>query len=326
MDHAVIAQLLALLQESEYCTTDQLKNFTGLTTALLCKTMDLLKNMGLAITFTEKRGYRLQPQPPLILFQTNKIKQYLTKKLRERVQINVRFSTDSTNIQAPLLTSDRYTLSLCVADHQTAGRGRQERRWESPLGSNCYSSLLWKTDLPYSSLGGLSLIAGLALVKVLASFGVADLQLKWPNDILWHGKKLAGILTEINDHKQEYCQVVIGTGVNLFLPEAIKEQIKYPVTDIYSIIKACPDKNRLVAFLTVQTVAYLEKFCQFGFLPFCRLWNRYNAYANQAVVLHTGNSTQEGLCLGVNEKGNLLIKMVDGIHSFSGGNISVRKK
>lgn len=324
MNQIVITKLLTLLQDEGGCTKDQLKSALGLTTEYLCKTIDILKSMGLEINFTQKKGYHLQQ--PLILFQKNKIKKYLPEKLSKRVQVDVLFSTNSTNIQAPLLSSGRHQLSLCVADHQTAGRGRQESVWESPLGSNCYSSLLWQTDLHVSALEGLSLIAGLALLKALAFFNVNDLKLKWPNDILWHEKKLAGILIEINHCAKKRCQVIIGTGVNLFLPKTIKEQIEQPVVDVYSIIKTYPDKNQLVACFTTQMAEYLEKFCQFGFFPFRRLWNKYNAYLNQRITLYSGSNRQEGVCLGVDQKGNLLVKMTDGIHSFSGGDISVRKK
>ena len=323
MDHDIAIKLLLRLHRGDFFTAEQLKSIYQLTTAALHKVISRLKEMGTEI-ICENQGYRLQH--PFSLFQEDKIKQYLPEQLKEHVQVNALFSTDSTNTQAPLLADNRYELSLCVADHQTAGRGRQANRWESPPGRNCYSSLLWYTDLQVAALDGLSLIAGLAIVKVLTKFGANDLKLKWPNDVFWQQKKLAGILVEIDLCKQKKTQIVIGAGVNLYLPEMVKQKIKQPVTDVYSILRLLPDKNQLVACFTAQMAKYLKTFYQFGFLPFYRLWNKYNLYASQHVILYSGNYYHEGLCVGVSQQGNLLIKKTDGIHAFSGGEISLKKK
>ena len=84
--------------------------------------------------------------------------------------------------------------TVCLAERQTAGRGRRGRTWVSPFAANLYLSVLWRYPIGPAALGGVSLAAGVAVARVLAGLGVADLGLKWPNDLLWRGRKLGGLL------------------------------------------------------------------------------------------------------------------------------------
>ena len=99
----------------------------------------------------------------------------------------------------------------CFAEQQTHGRGRQERTWFSPYGKNIYCSLLWRFAISQGNLSGLSIAVAVMVVRALKKYGIsAGIQVKWPNDILFSARKLAGILVE-----RSGSAVVIGVGVNL---------------------------------------------------------------------------------------------------------------
>ena len=109
---------------------------------------------------------------------------------------------------------------VCFAEHQSAGKGRRGRQWVSPFGSNIYMSILWRFQQDgIACTAGLSLAVGVAVIRALKTYGFNEVGLKWPNDIYCQGKKLGGILIEVSGEADGPCAVIIGLGLNLFLPE-----------------------------------------------------------------------------------------------------------
>lgn len=160
-------------------------------------------------------------------------------------------SIDSTNrFLKELKTSPE--LSICCAEQQTQGRGRFGRQWLSPFGENIYFSSRWQLTGCLATLSSLSLVVGLA---VLASFQDHafrhELQLKWPNDILWGEKKLAGILIEINAEPNDMAQVIIGIGLNVNTATHLQPLAGISWCSLYEITGHYFDRNPLIANLIV---------------------------------------------------------------------------
>ena len=322
MNSESLISLLSLLKVDEFSSGQWLGAQLGITRAAIWKQLRLLEELGVDVESVKGKGYRLMQ--PLVLVDSDKVNGMLPLAIKNTVHIQSLLSTDSTNDTVKKHFLSHRRMNVCVADHQTAGRGRRGRIWESPLGSNCYYSLLWNTEQGFSALEGLSLTVGLVLIETLESLGVKDLSLKWPNDVLWRGKKLAGVLVEVEGDANGYCDVVIGVGINLFLPDRVCEKIQQPVIDLHRILNRIPDKNKLVARLTECMVKSLVRFESKGFACFQKAWNERDAFRGDTVTLYVGGRECHGVCSGVDNKGCLLLKTEEGIKRFSGGEVSVR--
>lgn len=210
-----------------------------------------------------------------------------------------------------IASTNDYLLSLkfspktqvCIATEQTQGKGQHNRVWLS----NKNKSLLLSIRRVFSTkinLSGLSLVTGLALLKVLTDHGITDLQLKWPNDIYYQDRKLAGILIENTVQKQTQ-SVVIGLGVNI----DVKINCQTPWTDLHTIN---PKKLVNQFDLSKDLINKILEFCQIfeknGFAFFKKQWEKVD-YLQGKQARHNHNKRFfSGVCCGVNDKGALLIQ------------------
>lgn len=235
---------------------------------------------------------------------------------------------DSTNSEAHRrVTRGEVKNSLIVAGSQSAGRGRRGRKWQSPAGSGVYMTLIWKFSGNAELLQGLSLAVGLAVTKALTNLGVSDLGLKWPNDVLFDQKKLAGILIELVPVEDGQI-VIIGIGLNVALPPEVMQQLERPVVDTSTLTNnELTDCHGICAEVTNQLRVYLERYRELGFAAFQQQWNAQDAFAGTEVSVIQGNKTVLGIGRGVDEAGRFLLELNGEQIAFNGGELSpsVRK-
>lgn len=190
---------------------------------------------------------------------------------------------------------------------------------------------LWREPLLFSGhycqggareLEGLSLVVGLAVLRALESLGVRDAGLKWPNDLLQGGKKIAGILLELSGDPADLCHVVIGIGINVNMKTAT--DIGQPWTSLREALGELVDRSRLLSALNRQLADYLDRHSREGFAASREEWESCNLWQGAQVILSTALSSIEGRVLGVDSRGALRLE-VDGVEQgFSGGELSLR--
>ena len=206
---------------------------------------------------------------------------------------------------------------LCVAEYQTAGRGRRGRQWLSPFAGQIIFSFYWTFD-PRKPIEGLSLVIGLAIAEVL------NVQVKWPNDILFDGRKLGGILVEIANHKNGMLNLVIGVGINVSLPK--QTEISQPYAEVCEIDPDV-DRQTLLPKLTQHLYTRLNIFEKNGInTEFQQAWQLYNAFSNSEVNVLTEQGVISGIEQGIDEHGYLKVLCGNKIQMFNGGEVSLRKK
>ncbi|HEY0063828.1 MAG TPA: biotin--[acetyl-CoA-carboxylase] ligase [Telluria sp.] len=238
-----------------------------------------------------------------------------------QVAVEVVQETGSTNAdllaRAPALAHNL----LLVALQQTAGRGRAGRSWLSSEGSLTFS-LAWKFRLPLHALAGLPLAVGVALAETLARLDVR-VQLKWPNDLLKDGAKLAGVLIETQSAADGALWAVIGVGMNLTMPDELEQRIGRPAAGAPWL--ASMERAALVAALLDQLAASMQQFEQAGFAAFSARWNRLHAWqGNQVAIIDQGATLQEGTAAGVDDRGALLLDTAAGRVAIVAGDVSLR--
>ena len=315
--------LLSALSAERAVSGSELAQRLGVTRAAVWKQIESLRELGAPIEALAGRGYRLAwPLEPL---DAAAIRAQLDAPLRKRLgNVEVRWQLDSTS--SALLraaAAGAPDLSVCAAEVQSAGRGRRGRAWVSPLGGNVYISVLKRFSAGMGALSGLSVVAGIALMQALADCGVSGVGLKWPNDVLADGRKLAGILVELGGEFLGPCHAVIGIGINLRLPDAIK--VGQPSTDVASLCgESLPSRNALIARLLNRLVAALDRFEHEGFAPFRAGFAGHDLLAGRSVRVQTGSGVREGIADGVDERGALRV-LHDGVAAvYDSAEVSVR--
>ncbi|SFU27216.1 biotin--[acetyl-CoA-carboxylase] ligase [Pseudoduganella namucuonensis] len=211
---------------------------------------------------------------------------------------------------------------LLIAENQTAGKGRAGRAWLSAPGATLTFSLAWRFKGPLQNLVGLPLAVGVALAEAIAALGVPVL-LKWPNDLLKDGAKLAGILVETQNAPNGEIWAVIGAGVNLLMPDRLEADIGREVASAPWLAQM--DRNQLMAALLNRLSATLAEFDDTGFAAFTERWNALQAWRGQQVtIIDRGQVLHEGRAAGVDELGRLLLDTDAGRVPVLSGDVSLR--
>lgn len=320
--------VLRLLNDGEFHSGVTIARNLGVSRASVSNALRGLDEVGLVVHKIHGRGYRLPD--PVQWLEREMILKHLDKETKIfRLEIlDTVESTNSLLLQkaAMEMSSGSGTVHVVVTELQTGGRGRRGRKWHSGLGDGLTFSLLWRFQQGANLLSGLSLAVGVAIIRVLQSSGIRGAVLKWPNDVLFHYRKLAGILIELQGDMLGPTVAVIGIGMNLKQSDCIRAHINQGATDLFSITGEIPDRNELLAALLIELVTVLREFeCQ-GFAPFRDEWVHYHGFENKCVTLHLPNgSSQEGVVHGVGMDGSLLLQTPAGDRSYSGGEITLRR-
>ena len=233
---------------------------------------------------------------------------------------------DSTNAYLQAGAREQWPSgAVCLAEQQSAGRGRLGRCWQSPFGASLALSLLWRFHLPPDALSGLSLATGIAVARTVQTLGVADVGLKWPNDVWWRERKLGGILLESGSDAGAF-YVVAGIGLNVNLPSHTGALIDQPWVDLREILNgAVISRNRIAATLINELIAAFIRFEQYGFADLTAEWATFDVIAGRRVRLQMLNRVITGIARGVNATGALLLETASGeIKPYVGGEISLR--
>ncbi|MDX1607346.1 MAG: biotin--[acetyl-CoA-carboxylase] ligase [Candidatus Competibacterales bacterium] len=228
---------------------------------------------------------------------------------------------DSTNARL-LAAADRGLAggAACLADAQSAGRGRQGRRWISPPGGNLYLSLLWRYHRS-ADLQGLSVATGIAVARALHALGATGVGLKWPNDLLHDGRKLGGILLESRTGADR--PVVAGIGLNLDLPDAAAVSIDQPWTDLRRVLGAPVLRLRVAARL-LERLLPLYADWPAGAHDLSASWRRFDVLADRRVELCFGDRRCAGIARGIDPTGALRLETATGLQVFDSGELSLR--
>ncbi|MER0044816.1 MULTISPECIES: bifunctional biotin--[acetyl-CoA-carboxylase] ligase/biotin operon repressor BirA [unclassified Pseudomonas] len=311
--------LLRLLQDGQFHSGEELGAAVGVSRAAIWKRLQALEaEFDLQIHKVRGRGYRLEA--PLSLLDSDSL------CASSIYPITLLQQVDSTNAQAMRhLASGAVPPFLIIAEQQTAGRGRRGRSWASPFGENLYYSLVLRVSGGMRQLEGLSLVVGLALLQALRDAGVNEAGLKWPNDLLVGGRKIAGILLELSGDPADVCHVVIGIGVNINMRVTrLGEVIDQPWTSLRQVVGEQVDRNAFVASLNRQLERYLHLHQAEGFAALREQWEASHLWQGRAVVLAAGAQAIHGRVLGVDDTGALRLDIDGQEKVFSGGELSLR--
>ena len=259
-------------------------------------------------------------------------KKEITNSLSEEAlellsKIEIKEQTNSTNDDArESLKNSSNTLSAHFAEKQSAGRGRNSRKWISPFGQNIYLSLAWQSDLSFADIEGLSLAIGVEIAESLKNNTDEVIKIKWPNDLLINQEKLGGILIETSGGKKDNLEIIIGIGINVFMKNENTIEIDQDWTSLENYKNRSLDRNLIAANLLNSLVQLITRFKTIGFGGYKEAFESRNALMNKdCEILANGIVDYHGSVVGINEKGELLIKRNNEILNLRYGEVSIRE-
>lgn len=213
---------------------------------------------------------------------------------------------------------------ICLAECQTAGRGRRGRQWFSPFARNLTLSLSWTFQRDLAALRGFSLVLGLAVARYLSHLGINDVGLKWPNDIMIAQHKVGGVLLEVAGDAAGPCTVIIGLGLNVNMQDLTVEDFSQPWTDIASHHPDPPQRNQLAADIVTRLIQQCQQFSRTPLSVFLAQWQAYDIYLGQEVICDTPQGSLTGIAEGINDNGEFLLRVQQTRHALNSGEVSVR--
>ncbi|OIQ25334.1 bifunctional biotin--[acetyl-CoA-carboxylase] ligase/biotin operon repressor BirA [uncultured Vibrio sp.] len=329
-DHSVKLTILKTLSQGGFHSGQELGESLGISRAAISKHIKGIQSWGVDIFSVQGKGYQLSQ--PMQLLDEAMLKSKVKTSL-ELVPI-----IDSTNQYLLDRVEQLESGSACIAEYQAKGRGRRGREWVSPFGSNLYLSIYWRLDAGMAAAMGLSLVVGVAIVEALEKLGIDGVKLKWPNDLYFEDKKLAGILVEMSGQAGAAANLVIGMGINLNMAtdnqgtsQSVTENITQPWVSLSQVCDSLPnqhlakiDRNELAATLINTLHHTLEDYEMRGMNGFVERWNRLDNFIGRKVKLIMGSREIEGISQGIDAQGAVLLETEQGIESFIGGEISLR--
>lgn len=325
-------ELLKLLADGKFHSGEKLAGSLKVSRTAIWKMIPKIQELGLELHSIKGKGYKLVE--PLNLLNEESIRQNIAAGLRDKFpHIQIFQNIDSTSsyvmslLQNSQLTLNGNKVFVCLAEQQSAGKGRRGRPWISPYGCNLYVTIAREFNTGVSELEGLSLVIALAVVRVLTRNQVPGLGIKWPNDVLWQGQKLAGILLEISGDPTGLSQVLIGLGLNVDANLKLMADVDQAWVDIKTISGSAPDRNKLTAELLMEITSMIDEFERNGFSAFKAEWDNFDALRHQEVELKTHNNQLTGITgkvKGVNDHGALILQTEQGLEIFHGGELSPR--
>lgn len=322
MAKVVKEHIIKALARGEFISGQALGDQIGISRTAISKHIKTLVDMGLDIYSVTGKGYKLS-RPINLLNQSN-----ILSAMPKRIlipEIEVHSLIDSTNSYLMRRLPNQLTQGqVCLAEFQSAGRGRRGKQWISPFGSQIYLSMYWYLDQGLSAAMGLSLVAALAVSDAILSLTGVQVQLKWPNDVYLDGVKLAGILIDLEGQALEPSHSVIGIGLNLNMPEQSAQKIDQKWTDLQSHCTEIIDRNALSAKLIHHLLNRLEQYQNEGLVGMLDEWHMQDFYLNRRVKLLTGERVTKGICRGVNNQGALMLEVDGQISPIYGGEVSLR--
>ncbi len=322
MAKAIREYLIKALANGSFVSGQELGDKLDISRTAISKHIKSLTEMGLDIYSVTGKGYKLAQ--PLVLLKKETIVKQLPQS-EQSLEVEVHSLIDSTNSYLMRRLPNQVTKGqVCLAEYQSAGRGRRGRQWISPFGSQIYLSMYWYLEQGLSAAMGLSLVSALAVSDAIYSVANVQVQLKWPNDVYLGGVKLAGILIDLEGQALEPSHSVIGIGLNLAMPQQAAQQIDQKWTDLQTHCDNKIDRNTLSAQLIHYLLKRLEQHKSNGLAVMIDEWHARDLYLNRRVKLLTGESVTKGICRGVNNQGALMLEVDGKIKPIYGGEVSLR--
>jgi BirA family biotin operon repressor/biotin-[acetyl-CoA-carboxylase] ligase len=321
-------RLLQALADGRAHSGEELARAAGVAVAALSRHVGTLAGWGLVVEAAPHAGYRLSRS--LDLLDAERLRATLEPAVVARLaRLEVFTEIDSTNARLLATPPSHGELDVCIAEFQSAGRGRRGRRWNSPLGSGICLSVGYRFSAMPPEPAALTLAVGVAVRRVLARVAGLTIALKWPNDLVFDERKLGGILLELKAPAHGGAHVVAGVGLNVAVPsQSLSSLSDWPRGGIdlaTALGEEPPPRAVLAGALVNELAAVLADYPARGFAAYRAEWRSADYLRGRAVRLDEPAGACFGTSLGIDADGALLVETEAGDHRHvAAGEVTVR--
>lgn len=310
--------------EQGYISGEHLSRELGVSRTAIWKHISVLRNDGYRIEAVPSRGYRLVSSPDCI-DPHEMTAQLDSTRIGRRLEFLK--MTVSTNADAFRLAEEGAVEGTVVlADSQSCGKGRRGRLWASPAGVNLYCSVVLRPAIMPHEAPQLTFLSAVAVAKAIELTTKLVPEIKWPNDLLISGKKVAGLLNEMSAETDGINFVILGIGVNLNMTsDQFPEDLRHPATSLLLEAGAQVDRSRFASTMLNELDRLYSDFLLHGFVPIREEWQRRcNANGRQVLVNDSGTGCTGGRFIGIDADGAMLLRSADDIlHRITCGDVRV---
>lgn len=308
--------------KDEFVSGQQISEQLGISRTAVWKHIRVLKQRGYVIESYTKKGYCLREAPELLSEQA--IEEGLSTKVVGR-HIVYRERVDSTNNVAKKLADEGAPEgTIVVAEEQTGGRGRINRLFLSPFAKGVWFSLILRPNIPPMEVSKMTLLAAVAVARAIRHHGLTDCGIKWPNDILVKGRKMVGILTELNGSAEKVNYIIMGIGVNTGITAEDLSKDLQPIVTSFAREGVRVSRLALLETLLKEIEGLYQTVCRDGFAPVLAEWRALSCMLGQDVTVTSIDKTFSGKAVDIDENGNLLVATPEGVEVVMAGDIHVR--
>jgi BirA family biotin operon repressor/biotin-[acetyl-CoA-carboxylase] ligase len=290
---------------------EELRGVLGISRTAVWKHINNLRRQGIALTTVPARGYRLEPDGERLVPAA--IAAGLTTR-RIGCRILCRTETESTNLEAARLAEEgAIEGTVVIADAQSRGKGRLGRQWVSPPGVNLYCSVILRPAISPFDASQLTFLSAVAVARAIAACTHLTPRIKWPNDILIAGRKVAGLLNELSAETDQVKYVVLGIGVNLNMTsDQFPADLRSPATSLFLASGSRVDRVYFVQSLLKELDDLYDTYLVDGYAPIRSAWLQQSCVLGCRVSVDAGNGPLIGQVFGLDEQGALLVRRDDG--------------
>ncbi|MBZ5751497.1 MULTISPECIES: biotin--[acetyl-CoA-carboxylase] ligase [Metabacillus] len=309
MQTGIRAKLLEAFSKAdgEFLSGQKISDYIGCSRTAVWKHMEELRKEGYELEAVRRLGYRITKKPDKI--SSNEIQLGLKTTMMGR-HIHFEEIVSSTQKIARNLANEGVEEgTIVVADQQTNGKGRMARVWYSPKGTGIWMSMIIRPNLPVNQTPQLTLLTAVAIVQAIEELTPLKPEIKWPNDIMLNGKKLVGILTELQAEADQVHSVIIGTGINVNQKiDDFPEELQSIATSIFIETGTVWERAQFIQMILLKFEGLYSLFLTQGFKPIKLLWESYAISLNKKIIARTLSGTIVGKAIGIDDDGVLLIE------------------
>lgn len=295
----------------EYISGEKLAQQLGCSRTAIWKHIEELKKDGFQVEAVRKKGYLLK-EPSHKLSADEIYLGLQTKKIGRTIHFHETVSS-TQQIAKELALNGAEHGTIVVCDEQKEGRGRMVRKWHSPKGTGIWISIIIRPEIPLQKTPQLTLLTAVAVLQSIREETNLDVKIKWPNDLLVNGRKVCGILTELQAEENRVESVIIGIGINVNQNEDdFPSELQNKATSLKIEKNQKVNRASLIQKLLLQMELLLNRYLEEGFEPIKKMWETNAVSIGKSITARTLQGNYTGLALGINDEGVLLLQKSDG--------------
>ena len=318
--------LLKILSDGEIYSGQELADRMGVSRTAIWKQISKIRDKNLQVISIRGKGYQLI-NPVELLDKDNIIADLTPATLKQLNSLQIFYQTSSTNeLLMEQMLNEPIQANVVLAEYQTRGVGRRGKHWLSGLTSGLCLSIGWHFDQIPKTFTALSLATGVVLAKSIRQIANSNIQLKWPNDLIYNNSKLGGILIESRGQHAGVADVVIGIGINFNLPELISDALVQKVTDLNMIFGDTPSRNYMAALIINNMFKLLSLYSEQGFEQYIDDWRNLDYLRGNKALLSLTTEDVKGTVVDIDEYGNLIMSVNGNLVTYGSGDLTLRSE